>query len=1361
MKEFELSHPQKRILFTQLLYEDKPLFNIGGYVIYRGESDFSRLICALKKTINKMDCFSIRIIQKEQGYRQYFADEEPIVEEWEIKGENDLNQFINEKTKLVMNTPFDFIDKPLYRVIAFQHKNYMGYALCCHHIIFDGWSVNLFAEDVSKSYDFSEGTVGEYKEFIQYEQDYIESKRGKKDCEYWKNYIQGKKRKGDSAIYGHCCNGHREEFVLSNKTKELLIEEGEKWNGVNNILYACFILLDYLKNGDGTIAMSNYNRHGHRMRQTSGMFTNTLLASVSCHDEMTLSELLMMTKKETNGALYHYQWPYDMMGIRNNEQIYRYNINCYNAPMNFNLGRAEGRYIEVSSDAQDISFQLVLNTWDEAWKICCDMNDTIYHNGDGIAIIQFIECFLRNISDKPEQTILKFKNVLFERKLKSQRCTFMDGITSRTLFSDRIMRVLRPSNPERTCIFLEAASVSYKEFSTLIYGAVDCLEGHKVKKGDKVLLYMKNSLQYMVYVYAAVAKGICFTPLDIKTPISQVEYVYMNADAKAIISSSLKTSQKMNVIEPTLTHGLERELEVIPEENEAYLLYTSGTTGTPKGVLISRGALNTYLSWAERMYGTATFYLYSSPSFDLSLTTVFLPLTTDGTVVISERKQSSLSNLMKHKMVRKVNAIKATPSNLNLLLQQDTSQLHFDSIICGGEELTTSLAEKLQKRFGKECKIYNEYGPTECTIGCMCYLFDERKDKKKTVSIGNAAPGTRVYVLDIEKQLCSVGETGELYLAGDQLALGYWKREEENEKVFFKDICGESIIYKTGDYGRYCSDGTVEYLGRMGRQCKINGYRVELDSVERVLKAIPNVNNAAVWVSNNEYDKLLAAVETTSYSEKQLADIVSEKLPMYCVPHLFYVYDSIPVSRNGKIDILSLKNNKRKTDCGDKKKILETILRDVLNYEDDMAEFDFFMAGGDSIQALRIIAMLGERGCHLSLADLLEHSQFDDMVRYIRKKQVALPKMKKYKLPKHLQYFSDTCDDFIKYRHFLVVHYERMIEEEEAIRLNYELRRAFPSLSAIYKNGCIVEQPISDKLVWINIENRDGISWESVIDINPKEFDLFSICVITNRKESWIAFDAHHILVDGFSWRQLLEAVSLILEEKYVSSHSYMQIYKMNDKIDLNYTVSKCIDTGHYHCVNVSSEIDLKINTYEFAEAVRKVLSKSNSWNEYEILCDCNGREFVNLDEPDNIGCYSIIVPMSANGKIKEKPYGEDSEKKQVYIADNLGIRVNYLGNINDMVPPNMYLELKSIEYSLQACSAYGCIAEVTGVFLDGNIILYFSWRNNCFTEEVANKILEELVNELMKKKRRQLVLLSLEDEKALFDDDYLNNTIY
>ncbi len=1356
MKEYELSHPQKRILFTQLLYENKLLFNIGGYVIYKGENNFTQLLYALKKTIKMMDCFSIRIIQKELGYKQYFVNEEPIVEEWKIGEVDDLNQFISKKTKMVMNTPFDFINKPLYRIMAFRHKEYMGYVLCCHHIIFDGWSANLFAEHVSKIYDFREGTVGEYKEFIKYEQEYINSKRGQKDGEYWTSYVQGKRKERNLAKYEHCCNSHREEFILSDETKELFVEEGRKWGGVNNILCACFILLDYLKNGDGTIAMSNYNRHGRRMRQTSGMFTNTLLVSVACHEEMTLSELLMEAKKKTNGALYHYQWPYDLMGIRNNEQVYRYNVNCYNASMNFKLGRAEGRYVEVFSNTQDIPFQMVLNMWDEAWKICCDMSDSIYHNGDGTAVIQFIECFLQTINDGPEQTIDIFRKILFESKLKRQRCTFLKKIENRTIFSDRIMRVLRPSNPEQTCIFLEDSSVSYKEFATLIYGAVDCIESYHIKKGDKVLLYMENGLQYIVYVYALAAKGICFTPIDIKIPVNQVEYIYADAEAKAIISNSLKTSKRMNLIEANLICGLEREMECIPEEKEAYLLYTSGTTGVPKGVLISRGALNTYLSWAERTYGTATFYLYSSPSFDLSLTTVFLPLTVGGAVVISEKNPSSLSNLINHKMLRKVNAIKATPSNLSLLLQQNISQLQLDYIICGGEELTTSLAVKLQRRFGKACKIYNEYGPTECTIGCMCHLFDEINDKKEAVSIGNGTPGTRVYVLDSEKQLCSVGETGELYLAGDQVALGYWRKEEENTKAFFNDLFGENIIYKTGDCGRYCSDGTVEYLGRIGRQCKINGYRVELDSIERVLKAIPNVNNAVVWASNEEYDKLLAAVETTSYSEKQLADIVAEKLPVYCVPHVFYIVDVLPVNRNGKVDIHFLEKKESRSESGDKKEILETILRDVLNYRDDMAKFDYYMAGGDSVRALRIISMLGERGYHLSLADLLKHSHFDDIARHVKQKIRNVSKIKKYKLPNHLQYFADICDDFRKYRHKLVVHYEKVIEEEKAVQLNYELRRVFPSLNATYEKGGIIEQDISDKLKWINIGNRKDVDWESVIDFDSKDFDLFSICIVTNRKESWIIFNAHHILVDGFSWKHLLEATSLILGGEHVSARSYMQIYKMDEKIELHYTVSKSIGVEHYYCVNMKKEIDFNLNSYEFAEAVLEVLSHTNNWNEYKLFFDCNGRGFIDLDEPDNIGCYSIILPIDADRKILKRQHNKEAAKKRICITDNLGIRMNYLGNINDMIPSNMHLELKSIEYSLQTCSAYGCMAEITGAIFDGEIILYFSWRNNDITEEVANKFLKELINELMKKKKKQLVSLSPEDENALFDDDFI-----
>lgn len=1345
---YELTHPQKRILVTQLLYEEKPLFNIGGYVIFKGNIDFERMVWALSKSVQEMDCFSIRLCRTIEGYFQYYSDDKENIDIWILDKEKCDEKIIHSKAQNILYTPFDLLDSPLYKIVAFKSSDnkFAGYILCCHHIIFDGWSANIFAESVSGFYNNTNIDFGKYEDYIQKESEYLMSKRGKRDKDYWEDFLEKKAFNSLKSGDTHSCNGYREEYRISSYIKEMLVKAGEKWHGINTVLSGCFILADYLNRNNGVIAISNYNRHGRVMRKTAGMFTNTLLIGVNCAPELTLAELLLSTRQEMNNAISHFQWPYDLLGVKKDEQRFQYNINSYNTSLNYSLGDIEGRYVEVYSGAQDIPFQLVLNTWEDEWLICLDMREDYYHSGDGQAIMKYIEDFLVALEEDSEQTIKTFEMKIREREKNRQKQTFMAEPLHNVSLSQRLERILCAKKGDMKSVICEECFITYEELGRLIYGAMECYRNEGICRGDKIIIYLPNCLQYIVYVLAAAIKGICFTPLDIEMPIGQVNYIYEDTEAKAIVTKKNYLNGKMNLFYPHIVRGEAVEVEPVSEDEIAYLLYTSGSTGMPKGVLISRKSLGTYLDWAEKVYGQATFFLYSSPAFDLSLTSLFLPLTTNGRVVVSNEKSGNLYGLVKHKRESDVDAIKATPTGLSLLLQQNTENLKLRMIICGGEELSTNLAYQLQMRFGDECKIYNEYGPTECTIGCMCYLYSKGSDKGKTVSIGNAAPGCHVYVVDSDERLCSVGKAGEIYLSGKQLAYGYWKRPEENSKYFLEKVLEEERIYKTGDIGRYCLNGTVEYLGRIGKQCKINGYRVELDSVERVIKSMTGVRNAAVWVKHSEYDRLYAAVETTVYNKKEIVEYVEEQLPLYCVPHHIFICSALPVTKNGKLDIRLLEQGEEN---GEKREIIEKILREVLNYQGDMNHFDYLLAGGDSIRALRIIAMLEEYGYQLSLIDLLDHPCFDELISYVREKEIKTISKEKYQLPIHLQYFALSCPNFRKYRHTLILRYNRFIDKKEAVSLNDKLRHAFPSLNCSLEQNIIYHKEKGNTVKWAFL---DKIEIEKIIQLKHEDekTDLFNLTIITNGRESWIYYDIHHVLVDGISWKNILFVSQDILNGQKIYKHALMEIYKLDDVIRMNFETFMCSNTKLYSCCKKKIKTNRNLKTLDFIEAVKDGVLSNLQWQDLVLLCDWNGRDFIDLAETNNIGCFSVILPIKTNISVEDQIRNYIVHKK-LDLTDTLGIRVNFMGDIRSMVPSDMILLPESIEYSLEKCSAYGCVAEITGMVNEGEVELFFSWRSDEITQEEAIRCLERVSNTILKSEHTILVELTKEEEESLY----------
>lgn len=1350
-KLFELTHPQKRVLLTQLLHEDEQLCNIGGYVCFHGNVDYEKMKFALRVSVRKLDCFSIRLSKTTEDYRQYFVDEEPVVGEWKIKDTENIDESIRQKAGQIVNIPFNLFDNPLYRIIAYKGKgDIVGYIICCHHIIFDGWSVKIFTEQVSNIYNHLDYEVGSYRKYMDMETKYLASERSVKDCNYWENMLSTSMKKQSVIGDNICCHGIREEYKVSDDLRCKFEKLGNKWYGINTLLCACFVLADYFSGRNRIISMSNYNRQGRKMKNTAGMFTNTNLLAVPCEKTSTFTDLMLLTRKTMNKTIYHQQWPYDLLGFRYDKQPFFYNINCYNTKLDFPLGSASGKYYEIYSGGQDIPMQLILNAWDKQWKICVDMNDAFFHRGDGVAIMQFIADFMEMLDENPGETIGGFKERLTQRELIRQRYSFLKMNDINYTLTERMGRLLKNSMVSRDVVIMGDGNTSNRQLAKLIWGAMDHYRRVEIRSGEHILIYLPNCIQYIAYVLAAVAKGICFTPLDVSMQINQVETIYLNAKAKALVVNANISTIKMNLMCVESGLGEFRQLEHISDTKPAYLLYTSGSTGVPKGVLVSRGALAVYLNWAESCYGNVSFYLYSSPAFDLSLTSLFLPLTAQGRVVVADALEQNLYGIVFNQKVMEVNAIKATPSNLALLMQQNTEKLQLNTIICGGEELSINLAAKLQERFGEHCRIYNEYGPTECTIGCMCHLYNQNSDTGETVSIGNAAPGSRVYVIDKGGNMCGVGKAGEIYIAGDQLATEYWGLSEENDKHFIKGVMGEKRLYRTGDLARYCIDGTLQYIGRLGRQCKINGYRIELESIERTLKAVPGIRNAVVWTSKKGKGQLFSAVETDIYTQSQLADAVLERLPPYCVPHYFYICSKLPITKNGKIDI-ELLTQKEVVQSLDKRKMLECVLREVLHFQGDMKDFDYLVGGGDSIKALRIITDLEKRGYHISLGDILDYPKFNEMVNCLMYTDNDTTEEKEeYALPIHLKFFSETCSNFEDYTHTLVFGVNRFIGKDETEQLNTKLRITFPSLNAIYKNGRIKELDIIQPANWKylrDLEQQTRKFFDSLRDTKS----LFHLEVYSNEIESKICFSIHHILVDGVSWNQILYAVEAILNKEELPRHMRMEIWRVNLDIKWQSQIHMKLNNS-YHCVNRESRFERNVSTIKFYETVRKVLYNDDKWSVYTLLCDCNGREFTKLIQSENIGCYSVLVPINVEGGMVETQLASQIGKGQIDVGSTLGFRVNFIGDISDMIPSSFTLMTESLEYSLESCSGYGCLAEITGMITRNSLFLYFSWRNREISNAEAEIFIEKLDNELKELNGDNLLRLELEEIDSLFD---------
>jgi amino acid adenylation domain-containing protein len=397
-------------------------------------------------------------------------------------------------------------------------------------------------------------------------------------------------------------------------------------------------------------------------------------------------------------------------------------------------------------------------------------------------------------------------------------------------------------------------------------GAMDSvavqLRNMGVQAGDHVGLYFRRSSLYVAAVWTCLREGIVFVPLDPAQPVERLDFMVKDAGLSAVLtaSESIGNREWENGKTPILGldnsifgEGVKRRVESTGPGDvlePAYILYTSGSSGYPKGVLVSQGAIARYINWAANRYAPEAdplcMPLFTSIGFDLTLTSLLAPLFNGGQViVIPEDKAGPDLAVLRLGDYPHINAVKLTPSHLRIWLSQQKFPPSLEVCILGGEDLQSSLAQALFSR-GVQ-RIYNEYGPTEATVGCIVAQYDKAAHLSGPVPIGHSVPYANYMLLDNHLNPVPEGMMGELYLYGPNLATGYWNRPELNAEQFVFHPSYPGIrLYKTGDYAQMNEAGELIFRGRRDAQIKHLGYRIELSEIENTIKSLNGIEEAVV-----------------------------------------------------------------------------------------------------------------------------------------------------------------------------------------------------------------------------------------------------------------------------------------------------------------------------------------------------------------------------------------------------------------------------------------------------------------------------------------------------------------------------------
>lgn len=558
--------------------------------------------------------------------------------------------------------------------------------------------------------------------------------------------------------------------------------------------------------------------------------------------------------------------------------------------------------------------------------------------------------------------------------------------------------------PNEIAVVFKDSQLNYNELNMLSNQLAHYLISEKnVILGDLVCIMQSRSEMLIVCLLGILKSGAAYVPIDPEYPQQRISYLKNDCNCKFTIDHQalenfLLVKEKYAVSAPS-------NISIKPNDL-AYIIYTSGSTGNPKGVMIEHRNLLHYLSnvcdYLDTNSNNSGCFTHLSLSFDASITELFLPLIFGKKLILSAGTGIEIfddPNLYKY---APYDFIKLTPSHISILIsiinKENRPKLATKYII-GGEALHNYHINQFRSA-NIEAIIVNEYGPTEATVGCSTYTFNtfDASLPSETIPIGKPIANTQMYLLDENQKLLPEGAIGEIYIAGNGIARGYFNREELNAEKFLPNpFVSDTRMYRSGDLGKLLPEGTLQYYGRIDEQVKINGHRIELFEIEAAIITIPEIKLASVILSklDTAEPRLIAYIQPQNRNNehpnirKELANIV----PSFMIPSIFMWVDDFPLTTNGKIDKKNLPNPEyvrqnseaklRKPRTETEKEIAK-VWSDVLQIKEIGIDDNFFEMGGTSIMAVKVVAEIEKStGKRFPLSILFEYSSVEKFAKLL------------------------------------------------------------------------------------------------------------------------------------------------------------------------------------------------------------------------------------------------------------------------------------------------------------------------------------------------------------------------------------------
>jgi amino acid adenylation domain-containing protein/non-ribosomal peptide synthase protein (TIGR01720 family) len=1159
--DLPLSHGQSALWYLHQLQPGSPAYNIAFAVRVCSTVDQAALRARVNALIERHAQLRRVYRETDAGVRQMVSPAAAgVFTAFDVSGvtDSELRRRVAEEYR----KPFDLANGPVMRVGLFTRAaDDHVLLITVHHIAADAWSLWRMMEELRGSDDLTPPSY-RYADKLGDEAAYLQSAACAEAWTYWQHELAG-----ELPVLSLATDKPRpavQSLTGASVPFSLAVDESERLQAIARrggttlytVLLAAFqtLLHRYTSQGDILVGCPVAGRNQAESSATVGYFVNPVVVRARFDAGQSFDDRLRDTRQHLLNAIAHQDLPFPLIAERFGaardagrspifqaafvmQQLQRDAAGFAalmapsDPPVQVEWGgmRLEHYLLPQQEGQFDLTLEMV-----HAHGACHGLlkyNSDLWHADTIARMAQHFRTLLRSIAAQPATRVNRLAMLPDDERVALVK---MSNGPRRNYDLNRPLHHWIEGQarlaPDAIAVEWDDQAITFGELNRRANGVARMLRAKGVGVGDPVPISAERSVELVVGLLGAMKSGGAYVPLDPSYPPARREFMIADLSARMVLDA--------DAIRAAAAAGDPDDLpyEGTPD-SLAYIIYTSGSTGMPKGAQNTHRGIVNRLCWMQEAFGLtpADRVLQKTPySFDVSVWEFFWPLMIGARLVLARpdghRDNRYLAALIQH---ARITTLHFVPPMLHAFLDEPGAAActSLRRVICSGQELPASVRRRFYEVLpGSD--LHNLYGPTEAAVDVTWHRC--RADDPRTfVPIGVPIANTSIYILDDEREMTPIGVAGELHIGGVQVARGYLNRPELTAERFVADpFAAGGMMYRTGDLARYLPDGEVEFLGRTDFQVKIRGLRVELGEIEHALTTHPDVREALVLLREDRPGVkqltayLVAARGDDDALAAELRSRLASALPAYMIPDAFVRLDAMPLTANGKIDRRALPPPQAPvTRSRAPETVAECALAEVwaavLGLTAVGADDNFFSLGGDSIRSTQMIARARGRGYEFTVRDVLTHPTIAALARL--NPAAAVPAVTSANpaasgdlplLPMQQWFFDADVAPAGRFNQAVVLQSAVALQPEplrlalgDLVARHEALRLRFPR-GPRGRRAVVVEA--SQSAIHIG-------RWDQPFDLEAGP--MVSAELTGDPARPSLTITAHHLLVDGVSWR--------------------------------------------------------------------------------------------------------------------------------------------------------------------------------------------------------------------------------------------------